>query len=114
MKMDENNGKELKNEELEQVTGGWYVESDTFKTKEEVVFKWNVNAHVEIVTAYFVGHVFTKGCTVLAREAREKEGTNGFCAWYLVSSIHSDYNNKWYQEDSFEHGYNTISPVFTV
>ena len=107
MKANEIKAMELNDNELENVNGGWRVNSDTFKTAEEVTFKWGIGAHVEKVRGYFMFHVFTKGCTVIDRKAAPKEGTDGFCAWYKIR-IDGDDNGKWFQEDAFEHGYNDI------
>ena len=100
----------LNNEELEKVTGGYGVTSVTYARKEDVVFKWNVGERVEKVTAYAFLHVFTCGCTIIDRKVDNKPKTNGYCAWYKVSSSDNDYNNNWYTEDSFEHGYESIFP----
>ena len=99
MKENEIRAAKLNDTELDAVNGGWYVRSDTFKTADEVTFKWAVGEHVEKVTSYFMFHVFTKGCTVTDRKAAPKEGTDGFCAWYKIQTDDSD-NGKWFSSCS--------------
>ena len=100
----------IDDDELLQVNGGYGVTSVTFQNKEDVTFKWNVGDHVEKIRAYAFLHVFTYGCTVIDRKADRKPGTEGYCAWYKVSSDDSDYNNEWFSEDQFENGYISIFP----
>ena len=101
---------QISEEELAKVNGGYGVISVTYEKETDVVFKWNIGAHVEKIRAYAFLHVFTYGCTVIDRKAGKKKGTDGYCAWYKVSSDDSDYNDQWFAEDEFEYGYIDIYP----
>lgn len=99
----------VKDEDLAEITGGFRVTYHYFKSAQEVVFKFEVGQHIEAVTSVGLisNHVYTKGCTVVERNAlRDEDGH--WLPYYLVRSDTYTFNGKWLPEHCFEHGYKEI------
>ena len=95
---------EMNEMELEKVNGGFNLIGARYAKAEDVVFKFEVGSHVEIVTAY-LWRAFTKGCTVIDRKVDRSIDGRYFCAWYKVRCSDELYDNDWYEEDVFEGGF---------
>lgn len=96
---------EIKDEELSKAAGGYCLVGDVYDKPEDVVYKFNIGNHVEIVTAY-IWRAFTRGCTIIDRKIDKSPAGKGYCAWYKVSCSSDSYNNQWFQESRFEGGFN--------
>lgn len=99
---------ELTEEELKQVVGGMPCEyvPYTYATPESVIFKFNINDHVELITFEGMFHQYTSGGTVIARKVMPYG--DKFMAYYQIYNSDSDYNGKWYGENCFQHGYSEL------
>ena len=95
---------EISDKELNMVNGGFYLIGEKYEKPEDVVFKFSVGGHVELVTVY-IWRAFTKGCTVIDRKVDKCSDGKGYCAWYKVSCDSWFYDNEWYEEKEFEGGF---------
>ncbi len=95
---------EMNDKELEMVNGGFDLIGERYSRPEDVVFKFEVGSHVEIVTM-FLWRAFTKGCTVIDRKVDFTADGRKFCAWYKVSCSDSLYDDDWFPEEVFEGGF---------
>lgn len=83
--------KQLKDEELEKVSGGVSFDYDClYDNQQSIVYKRHQGDHVEVVRAYAFGHVFTQGCTVEALSFKIENGK--YIPAYIVSSENPDYD----------------------
>ena len=83
--------KELNEKELSKVNGGVSFDYDClYDNQQSIVYKKNRGDHVEVVTAYAFGHVFTQGCTVTGFNFVKENGK--YVPAYIVSSDNPDYN----------------------
>ena len=104
---------ELSDGALEQVAGGsgWSTCYNMWLTPEEVVFKFQMNQHVEAITSvgWLTDHVYTVGCTVIGREARQDPSHPGcYIPYYLLSSDDPRFNGHLIPEHDIEGGYSLI------
>ncbi len=95
---------EIKDEELNLVNGGYKLVGEQYDNPGDVVFKFSVGDHVELVTLY-IWRAFTKGCTITSRKIAKSSGGNGYSAWYKVSCDSWLYDGEWYEEKNFEGGF---------
>ena len=104
---------ELSDEALEQVAGGsgWRTCYNMWLTPEEVMFKFQMNQHVEAITSVgpLTEHVYTVGCTVIGREARlDPSHPSCYIPYYLLRSDDPRFNGHLIPEHDIEGGYSLI------
>ena len=104
---------ELPDDKLDEVTGGtgWWTSYDIWKNPKSVVYKFQCGQHVEAIRDYgwLTGHVYTKGCVVIERDAKlDRRFTDYYVPYYLLSSDSTDFNGRWIAEHDIEGGYDLI------